>query len=221
MNKQHFFIAVEGADGSGKSTFVRWLSDEMTAANLPHVSTREPGGTPIAEELRRIALVKRDDDDLCPQAAAATMLAARIQHAYKLIAPSLREGRSVITDRYYPSTYVIQGLVGGDFDFVHRLHQAIKLPQPDLIIYLRVSAETAIERLAERNGSDNDRFKDADTVRNVCAAWDTYFQQLHHLFHPGVDVLTLDASYGKEELYAILKDQDLLGQIRREVASKG
>ncbi|MDD5536658.1 MAG: dTMP kinase, partial [Candidatus Cloacimonetes bacterium] len=102
------FITFEGIEGSGKSTQVQLLTQYLNNHHLPYICTREPGGTPIAEAIRRILL-----DPLCAEMLPETELllynASRAQHTGELILPALQAGKIVISDRYYDSTYAYQG----------------------------------------------------------------------------------------------------------------
>ena len=118
------FITFEGIDGSGKSTQARRLAAALEAEGRPVVLTREPGGSPGAEEIRRLVL----EGDPARWSAATELLlftAARRDHLERLIAPALAEGKIVICDRFVDSTRMYQGLSRGDLraevDALHRL----------------------------------------------------------------------------------------------------
>lgn len=99
-------IALEGGEGSGKSTQARLLAERLDA-----VLTREPGGTRLGEEIRRIVL--EGTDDMNARTEALLMAAARAQHVAEVIRPALGEGRHVVTDRFTPSSLAYQGFGRG------------------------------------------------------------------------------------------------------------
>lgn len=102
------FITFEGIEGSGKSTQVRLLIAALERRNLPYLSTREPGGTVISESIRSI-LLNPDFPEMKPETELLLYCASRAQHTGELILPALQEGKIVICDRYYDSTYAYQG----------------------------------------------------------------------------------------------------------------
>lgn len=123
--KRGRFITLEGVDGSGKSTQCRMLKEYCISRNIPVMSTREPGGTEIAEEMRSI-LVHRD---LLPMSELLQVMAARYDHIVKKILPTIEAGYTVICDRFIDSTACYQGLeIDGGMDLVYSLHQQLMPP---------------------------------------------------------------------------------------------
>lgn len=102
------FITLEGGEGAGKSTSLAFIRDYFAARGLPLVVTREPGGTPLAEQVRELLLQKRDEA-VAPDAELLLMFAARAQHIAGLIAPALARGEWVLCDRFTDATYAYQG----------------------------------------------------------------------------------------------------------------
>jgi dTMP kinase len=102
------FVAFEGGEGSGKTTQARRLAQRLSAEGHQVVLTREPGGTPLAEEIRRL-LLDDGDVDICPKTELLLYLASRAEHVEKLITPALREGRAVICDRFSVASVAYQG----------------------------------------------------------------------------------------------------------------
>ena len=146
MNNVHF-ITFEGCEGVGKSTQIRLLAEELGRRKVPCVVTREPGGSRIAESIRRIILDagNSDMDDLCE---LFLYLAARAQHLKDIVRPALAEGKVVICDRYIDSTFAYQGYGKGlDADMVEALNRAaIGDLIPDLTIFLDLPPERAFMR---------------------------------------------------------------------------
>lgn len=146
MSNVHF-ITFEGCEGVGKSTQIRLLAEELGRRKVPCVVTREPGGSRIAESIRRIILDagNSDMDDLCE---LFLYLAARAQHLKDIVRPALAEGKVVICDRYIDSTFAYQGYGKGlDADMVEALNRAaIGDLMPDLTIFLDLPPERAFMR---------------------------------------------------------------------------
>jgi dTMP kinase len=153
------FISLEGIDGSGKSTQSRRLAALMRAQGRDPVLTREPGGAPGAEEIRRL-LVEGDPDRWSPETEILLFTAARRDHLERTIRPALTSGRDVITDRFADSTRVYQGATRGDLrGLVDDIHARIIGIEPDLTLILDMDPEVALTRgLARRSGED--RFED-------------------------------------------------------------
>ena len=153
------FITFEGIDGSGKSTQARLLADHMRAAGDDVILTREPGGSPGAEEIRRL-LVEGEPDRWSAETEILLFTAARRDHLEKTILPALEAGKTVISDRFADSTRVYQGAVRGALrDLVDRLHRAIIDREPDQTFVIDMDPEAALSRgLARQSGED--RFED-------------------------------------------------------------
>ena len=101
------FITLEGLDGSGKTTQAKLLAARLEAEGVEVVDTREPGGTPLGEQIRELVL---HGDHVAPWAEAALYAAARAQHVDQLIRPALERGATVICDRYVDSSVAYQGI---------------------------------------------------------------------------------------------------------------
>ncbi|GLQ31688.1 dTMP kinase [Litoribrevibacter albus] len=155
------FITFEGGEGVGKTTNIEYFKELMVQSGLDFVSTREPGGTPLAEEIRSLLLSTRDEA-VCSNAELLLMFAARSQHLATVIEPALKQGVHVICDRFTDATYayqgygrklgteriaVLEGLVHGD-------------RQPDLTIILDAPVEVGMGRA--RNRGELDRFERED-----------------------------------------------------------
>ncbi|NDB18719.1 MAG: dTMP kinase [Actinobacteria bacterium] len=150
MTRRGAFIVFEGGEGVGKSTQVGLLVAHLhaTRPELRIVQSREPGGTPAAEALRRVALDK-DFVGLAPRAEALVFAAARGDHVYQVIRPALEQGACVIVDRYIDSSVVYQGLARGlGADEVERLSMwATESLLPDLVILLDLDPRSGLERI--------------------------------------------------------------------------
>ena len=151
------FISLEGIDGSGKSTQARLLAENLRGLGLPVTLTREPGGSPGAEEIRRLVL-EGDPDRWSPQTEALLFTAARRDHLEKTIRPALDRGEVVITDRFADSTRMYQGL-RGNLDAVNRLHDLMIGVDPDLTLLIDIDPALGHSRAVARAGLEQ-RFED-------------------------------------------------------------
>ena len=106
---KNYFITFEGGEGSGKSTQIDFLNNFLNKKGANVLCTREPGGTPSAEIIRDL-VTKGDPNRWSPLTESLLMWASRTEHVEKLIRPSLEEGKWVLCDRFYHSTYAYQGI---------------------------------------------------------------------------------------------------------------
>ena len=150
------FISFEGIDGSGKSTQIKKISQEMDRNRIPHIITREPGGCVFAERLREV-LLSEEGASVPSLAQAFGMIGGRIAHVEQVIKPALCSGRWVLCDRFMDSTTVYQGFVGGvPLEDIDRLHCiSLKGMVPDLTFVLDLPADAAKARL---KGGDQDAY---------------------------------------------------------------
>ena len=153
------FITFEGIDGSGKSTQSRRFADMLRAQGTEVVLTREPGGSPGAEEIRQL-LLTGDPDRWSAETEILLFTAARRDHLEKTIEPALNAGKTVVSDRFADSTRVYQGATRGDLrSMVDQLHSLMIGREPDLTFIIDMDPALALERgLARKSGED--RFED-------------------------------------------------------------
>jgi dTMP kinase len=145
------FITLEGGEGAGKSTHVRRLCDALAAAGIEAVATREPGGAPGAEEIRKI-LVDGEPGRWDPLTETLLHFAARAEHLARVIRPALARGAWVVSDRFVDSTMAYQGYVQGvGRSKVEVISRAVLGDfRPDLTLILDVPAEQGLARAAKR-----------------------------------------------------------------------
>lgn len=148
------FITFEGGEGCGKSTQVQRLKEALEAEGKEVLITREPGGTWLGEEIRRL-LKDQEEDPPCDRAEMLLFLAARAQLVKNVIRPALGRGVWVISDRFRDSTMAYQGYGRGlSLDFIDDANDfACNRLKPDLTILLDVSAETSFERMRGREAA--------------------------------------------------------------------
>jgi dTMP kinase len=144
-------IVFEGLDASGKSTQARLLARRLSEAGGDIVSTREPGGTPIAESVRTVLLEKRHHE-LLPLSELLLFMVSRTQNTHEVILPALRAGRTVVASRYRLSSMAYQGYGRGlDLDMIRQLNEAATSGTlPDLTFLIDVPAEYTMRRKADR-----------------------------------------------------------------------
>ncbi|MEO3416243.1 dTMP kinase [Roseovarius sp. CAU 1744] len=158
MSGQGRFITFEGIDGSGKSTQARLLADHLRASGRDVVLTREPGGSPGAEDIRKLVL-EGDADRWSAETELLLFTAARRDHLERTIAPAVAEGKIVVCDRFADSTRMYQGVGRADLRrLVDQLHELMICREPDLTILIDMDPETGLRRALSRGGEE-ERFE--------------------------------------------------------------
>ncbi len=159
------FLTVEGIEGVGKTTQIGRIAKLLAERGIAHVVTREPGGTPLAEEIRDLVLKSRAEA-LSDVAELLLMFAARSVHLRNLIEPNLILGRWVLCDRFTDATYAYQGAGRGlQESSIRQLEKLVQgTRRPDLTLLLDVPVQLGLQRARERNaaagiGHAEDRFE--------------------------------------------------------------
>lgn len=169
------FISLEGGEGAGKSTQLKLLADALRARGLEVIETREPGGSPGAEAIRKL-LLEGEGDRWTTEGEALLFAAARADHSARTILPALERGAWVISDRYLDSSLAYQGGAGAlGLEHVRALHAIGSHGLlPDRTIFLTLDARTAANRAAERDTQGADRIGGKDQAYHaaVAAAFD-------------------------------------------------
>ena len=156
------FITFEGGEGSGKSSQINILKSKLIDKGIDVVCTREPGGTPSAEILREL-VTTGEVNKWEPMTEALLMFASRYEHTKNLIIPSLENGKWVLCDRFYHSTYAYQGLGHGlGLEAMEALKKiSIGEIEPDLVFFLDIDPMEGIKRTMGRH-TNEDRFEKMD-----------------------------------------------------------
>ena len=152
------FITIEGTEGVGKSTNLAYVHEWLTNRGVDVVVTCEPGGTPLAEEIRTLLLAKRDEA-VDETAELLLVFAARAQHLQQVIKPALARGAWVLCDRFTDATYAYQGGGRGlDVATIAQLEQLVQGDlRPDLTLVLDIDVELGLQRARQR--AELDRFE--------------------------------------------------------------
>jgi dTMP kinase len=149
------FITIEGGEGVGKSTNIAYVKSLLEEQGIDCIVTREPGGTPLAEEIRDV-LLKNREERVVSETELLLMFAARAQHLYQLILPAINEGKWVISDRFTDATYAYQsGGRGVSADKVALLEKFVQKDfKPNITLLLDAPVEVGMTRARERGKLD-------------------------------------------------------------------
>lgn len=200
------FITFEGGEGSGKTTCIRHVVKALEERGKSVLLSREPGGTPISEEIRNVILDKRNTD-MDPRTEALLYAASRRQHIVQKILPALKEGKIVICDRFLDSSLAYQGGARGlGIDEIYKVNQyATEGLEPDVTFFFDILPEEGLKRIAmnagrEVNRLDVEKLPFHHAVRNA-------FLELAKRFPKRYVVI--DASKDKESVYEdVMKEID-------------
>ncbi len=197
------FITFEGIEGSGKSTQMVLLGQKLAELGLPVLLTREPGGPPIAEAIRAL-LLDPTRSEMLPQTELLLYSASRAQHTGELILPALREGKVVLCDRYYDSTFAYQGAARSqDMDFIRFLTAFATfstVPGLTFLIDLPVA-----EGMARIQGRQLDRLEqEDDSFHELVRAQFLDLAKIH-----SNRFVVLDGSLPREDIHALILDKVL------------
>lgn len=152
--KKGLMISLEGGEGAGKTTILKKIESLFQAQSIEFITTREPGGVNISEQIRDV-LLDKENTEMDPRTEALLFAAARRQHLIQKVIPALEAGKVVIMDRFIDSSLVYQGYVRGiSIDEVFELNQfAIEGLLPDLTLYFDLDPKIGLARI----NSDKDR----------------------------------------------------------------
>ena len=152
-------IVIDGVDGSGKGVQTRRLHQALLHTGLQSILTREPGGSPAAEEIRKL-LVEGEPEKWDSMTELLLMYASRKTHLNDIIQPALKQGQWVVCDRFADSSRAFQGIAGElGIEIVEKVHRLVVGSfEPDLVLILDIPESVALERALSRGGSE-DRFE--------------------------------------------------------------
>ncbi len=166
-----YFITLEGIEGTGKSTAMRFLAEQFTGAQIPHVITREPGGTEIGDQIRRV-LLSHHHEAMASDTELLLMFASRAQNLATVIKPALAAGKWVLCDRFIDASYAYQGGGRGiPATRIAALEEWVQQGlQPDLILIFDAEAEIGLSRIKQRSTKDrieHEQHEFFERVRNA------------------------------------------------------
>lgn len=170
--KRGRFITLEGCEGVGKSTNLQFIESILKQNQIDVVVTREPGGTPLAEEIRELILSKREEQ-VHPLSELLLIFAARAQHLKQFILPNLQSGKWVLCDRFTDATYAYQGQGRNlSFEVVSQLENLVQDDlRPDLTVLLDIDVEVGLQRASERGELDRFEIEPRDFFQTVREAY--------------------------------------------------
>lgn len=186
--KKGILIAIEGIDGSGKSTLAKNLYKSLHIKKYAVLLTKEPGGTQLGQQLRQ--LVQEKKMPICSKAEFLLFATDRAQHFHELIIPALEQNKIVISDRMSDSSLVYQGYGRGlDISTIAMINTwVMNKVKPDITIFVKVSAQTAMNRILARNAELTSFEKEKqDFIERLVLGFDT-------LYKNRTDVIILDGN---------------------------
>ena len=195
-------LVFEGAEGAGKSTQIVRLAELLRARDVPHLVVREPGGTAVGEQIRRLVLDPAQEMDAATE--ALLFIASRAEHVVRVVRPALQKGLLVIADRFFLSTYAYQIAGRGLPEEGIRAANALATGGlvPDLTLLLRHRASDGLAR-ADRRGA-RDRMERADDAfhERVAAAFEQFGATAWQRRHPECGpIVAVDAAGTPDEVF--------------------
>ncbi|MGI1678017.1 MAG: dTMP kinase [Cellvibrionaceae bacterium] len=162
------FITLEGSEGVGKSSNLKFIEEYLSSQNIEIVTTREPGGTPLAESIREIVLSPRDEK-MCDLTELLLIFAARAQHLAEVVVPALERGAWVLSDRFTDATYAYQGYARGlSLEIISQLESLVQQElRPDLTVILDVDVSLGLQRAMNRGRLDRIESEKIDFFEKV------------------------------------------------------
>lgn len=196
-------IVLEGPEGAGKTTQVRMLAEWLGAAGVTVVAVREPGGTPLGDEIRRLLLDPASD--VSPRAESLLFMASRAQLVERELIPALNGGAFVLLDRFFLSTYAYQvagrGLPHDEIGAANRLATAEL--RPDVTLLLSLPVAEGLARAHVRGGHDRIEQADVDFHERVARAFEQFCTREWQAAHPEAGpVVIVDARGSVEDVFA-------------------
>jgi dTMP kinase len=198
------FITFEGIEGSGKTTQIQMLSNHLEEIGVEHLLTREPGGTPIGDQIRRLVL-HPGNATMTATCELLLYTAARAQHIEQVIGPNLAEGRMVLCDRFKDATLAYQGYGRGlSIELIRHLHAREGLAlNPDLTLLFDIEVDTALDRARHR-----------DATRNID---ETRFEQEDFAFHDRVRTGYLDLARKESQRIVVINARGTTAEVHQRV----
>lgn len=199
--KRGLFVVLEGGEGVGKTTNMQFIQDFLKRQGIVFQHTREPGGTPLAEEIRTMILAHREET-VCEMTELLLIFAARAQHIAQKIEPCLASGQWLLCDRFTDASFAYQGggrqLNGATIEALEQLvQQALR---PDCVILLDADVEVGHQRARERAALDR-------------------MEQEDFAFHQRVRDAYLQRVKQNPERYAVINAEQSLAEVQQDIAN--
>jgi len=173
MNLKNF-ITFEGGECSGKTTIIKDIVKKFEELNIDYITTREPGGLPICEQIRDVILDVKNTD-MSSECEALLYAASRIQHVKQKIVPAVNEGKVVLCDRFLDSSLAYQGYARGiGFDKILKANEFSLNYLPGLTIFIDVRPEVALKRLQNSDRSSKSDRLDKESIEFHQKVYDGY-----------------------------------------------
>jgi len=191
------FISFEGTEGVGKTTLIRSIYDDFIAQGKEVVLTREPGGTPMAEQIRALLLAVNHEEAMCNDTELLLMYAARAQHLAQVILPALDAGKIVLCDRFTDGSFAYQCTGRGlSEDKLKLLNDNFVARMPDVTFWLDAPIELGMNRARERGALDRFEQEKVSFFEKVRSGYETLWQR-----HPE-RIKRLDATQTPTQVFA-------------------
>ncbi len=202
------FIVFEGIEGCGKTTQLSLAGDFLQRKNLPHIITREPGGTPIGDEIRKILLTARNRE-IVPLTELLLYTASKVQHLHQIIEPALADGKIVLCDRFFAATVAYQGYGEGlDAALLREVHAAfLHRVSPDATILLDCPVELGLQRSRQRIKAEGKELAEGR------------FEEKELAFHERVRHGYLQIARAEPQRFHIINGQQETESVHREIAA--
>lgn len=191
------FITFEGGECSGKTSIITYIAQKFNEMNIPFITTREPGGIRIAEDIRNIILDVRNTE-MTPECEALLYAASRMQHLKEKVIPNLEAGKVVLCDRFLDSSLAYQGYARGlGIDAILKANAFALDYLPDITILIDLEPEIALERL---NNKDRESKKDRLDVEGI-----NFHRAVYEGYHKVADMykerfIVIDGNKSLDEL---------------------
>ncbi|ENW29447.1 dTMP kinase [Acinetobacter lwoffii] len=190
------FISFEGTEGVGKTTLIRSIYEDFIAQGKDVILTREPGGTPMAEQIRSLLLTVNHEEPMAHDTELLLMYAARAQHLAQVILPALEAGKIVLCDRFSDASFAYQCAGRGLSETkLQLLNDHFVARMPDITFWLEAPIELGMNRARERGALDRFEQEKVTFFEKVRAGYETLWQR-----HPE-RIKRLDATQTPEQVF--------------------
>lgn len=206
MNKKGLYITIEGVEGAGKGTQIKKIEQYFRDNNIDYLMTREPGGSEIGEQIRKI-LLDTKNKKMDPETEFLLFAANRKQNITEIVKPAKKQGKIIISDRGLDSSVVYQGFSRGvNLDFIKNIHKEIMVDCfPDLTIILLVDPKVGLERVKKDNRAES-KIGELDRIEKEGLDFhQKVYDAYKKIAQDDPRYLIVDASQSPEQVFAEIK----------------